>query len=293
MRRRDHGSEGSRSAAAVRPTAHRKALILRDLGRTPGEPAVFSLPSPLMPTGAIAGAILLAILLRPVLQRPAPGAMMIALAVGIAFAFFVLLPRRLVVGEDGLLISWIGTRFIPYVDIAQVTALEGFSVRHPCISIALRSGGLVDLGTSVFRERWAERDALLTLIRTATEDFKSQRQEGPPEALARRNRSHLEWARSLRSLGSGANLDPRTPPVPPEKLLRIAESPVAPLPARAAAFVALNASEDDEIRKRLRTAAELTAAPDAKAALGGVLLSEDEADIAEALEYAEARQARR
>jgi len=292
MRRRGQG-EGSRGAAAVRPTAHRKALILRDLGRTPGEPAVFSLPSPLLPTGAIVGAILLAILLRPVLQRPAPGAMMIAVAIGVAFAFFVLLPRRLVVGEDGLLVSWIGTRFIPFVDIAQVSAHEGFSLRHPCITIALRSGGLVDLGTSVFRERWAERDALLTLIRTATEDFKAQRQEGAPEALVRRGRSHLEWARSLRAVGSGANLDPRTPPVPPERLLRIAESPVALLSARTAAFVALAAAGDEDIRKRLRVAAELTAAPDAKAALGGVLVAENEEVIAEVLEYAEARQAKR
>jgi hypothetical protein len=262
---------------------------LRNLGRTPGEPAVFWLPSPLLPTGAIVCTILLGLLLRPLLQRPAPGAMMLAIAIGIGFAFFVFLPRRLVVGEDGLLVSWIGTRFIPYVDIAQVSPLEGFFIRHPGITIALRSGELVDLGTSVFRERWFERDALLTLICTTAEDFKTQRQEGMPEALDRRGRSHLEWARSLRAVGTGANLDPRTPPVPPEKLLRIAESPVAPLSARTAAFVALIAEGDKDIRKRLRIAAELTAAPDAKVALGGAIYAENEDTIAEVLEFAERR----
>lgn len=266
---------------------------MRALGRSPSEPAVFSLPSPLMPMGAIFSGILLVIAQRTLLRNPEFG-VVISLGVASILAFFALMPRRLVVGEDGLLISWLGTRFIPYVDIAQVSTVEGFYFRHPGVSILLRSGRLLDLTTSVFKERWAERDALFTLIRTAVDDFKTQRQEGPPEMLVRRGRSHLEWARSLRHIGSGANLDPRTPPLPPEKLLRVAESPVAPLAARTAAFVALSATEDQDIHERLRIAAELTAAPATQAALQGALdAAGDESVLAEVLAYAEERQARR
>ncbi len=291
MRRRDE-ARGAQ-ATTLSPTAHRKAALLRALGRSPSEPAIFSLPSPLMPMGAIVCGILLVLAQRSLLRNAALG-IPISLVLASILAALALFPRRLVVGEDGLLISWLGTRFIPFVDIAQVSTVEGFYFRHPGVSILLRSGRLLDVTTSVWKDRWAERDALFTLIRTAAEDFKALRQEGPPEMLVRRGRSHLEWARSLRHIGSGANLDPRTPPVPADRLLRIAESPVAPLDARTAAFVVLTATEDKEIHERLRIAAELTAAPQVQAALQGALDAEgDESSLAEVLAYAEDRQARR
>ncbi|MDC0740205.1 hypothetical protein [Polyangium mundeleinium] len=263
--------------------------LLRDLGRSPDERPVFSLPSPLLPWIGILLGIAVALLARA-LTREGPWGVTLWGALALAVVVVLLFPRKLVVGEDGLLLVWIRARFIPYRDIAYVETSDGFSFRHPGINIALRSGRAVDFATSVFKERWAERDVLLSLIRATAEAANARRPAHAPDALGRGGRPHDAWARALRAIGSGAHEGLRISPVPAEELLRVAESPGAPVVDRAAAFVALAASRDDEHLRRLRIAIDLTAAPETKAALQAALAADgDEASIAEVLAFAETR----
>ncbi|HVK69083.1 MAG TPA: hypothetical protein VM694_31715, partial [Polyangium sp.] len=178
--------------------------LLRDLGRSPDERPVFSLPSPLLPWLGILLGIAVALLAR-VLTRAGPGGVTLWVALALAVVVVLLFPRKLVVGEDGLLLVWIRARFIPYRDIAYAETSDGFYFRHPGINIALRSGRAFDFATSVFKDRWAERDVLLSLIRATIEAASARRPARAPDALARGGRPHDAWARALRAIGSGAH----------------------------------------------------------------------------------------
>lgn len=248
---------------------------MRDLGRAPDEPAVFSLPSPLLPWGAALLGILLAVVVQALLREGPVGALLSA-AIALGFVVSLLFPRKLVVGADGLLLVWIRARFVPYKDIAYVETSDGFYFKNPGINVALRSGSAVDFATSVFKERWAERDALLTFIRVAIDEASRRKAPRAPDALLRAGRDLVAWANALRSIGAGAHVDPRTPPVPAEDLLPIAENPAASLLDRAAAFVALSTSSDPEVGRRLRIAVEQTADPEAKSSFEYALLWRDD-----------------
>ncbi len=266
--------------------------LLRDLGRAPDECPIFSLPSPLLPWVGLLLLALLALLAQALVRKGPVGAVFFV-SIALAFLFVVLYPRKLVVGEDGLLLVWIRSRFIAYRDIAYVETSDGFYFHNPGINVALRSGGAVDFATSIFKERWAERDVLISLIRVAIETAKARCPPRAPEALGRGGRTYDSWARALRAIGSGAHEGMRTSPVPTDELLRVAESPGVPLVDRAAAFVALAASRDEESLRRLRIAVERIAAPDAKATLRGALEAEgEEASSARILELAESRASR-
>jgi len=89
-------------------------------------------------------------------------------------------------------------------------------------------------------------------------------------------------------------VDPRTPPVPADELLRVAESPGASIVDRTAAFAAIAASQDPEAIKKLRIAADRTADPAAKEVLQAAIeAGGDEHELASVLVEAEERAARR
>jgi hypothetical protein len=267
--------------------AQRRSVLLRDLGRAPHERAIFSLPSPLLPWVALFLGLVVAFFVQA-LVREGPAGALLAAAIVLGFLVVVLFPRKLIVGEDGLLLVWVRPRFIPYREIAYVETSDGFYLQNPGINIALRSGRAVDFATSVFKERWAERDALITLIRDAKDEAAGRKAARAPDALLRGGREFLAWAHVLRGIGSGANVDARTPPVPSDDLLRVAESSGAPLVERVAAFVALAASTDGDAKGRLRIAVDSTADPGVKAALQGAIdAGGDEHALARVLAYAE------
>jgi len=97
--------------------------------------------------------------------------------------------------------------------------------------------------------------------------------------------------RDLRAIGSGARLDHRTPPVPPESLWQAVESAGAEPAVRAAAAVALRETIDLEGRRRLLELAEATASRRLRIALQAVAGDRDDEALAEALAAAEATKA--
>jgi hypothetical protein len=256
------------------------------------------LPSAILPTAGVLVGVGVVLLLQLLLSAPSPPDVLLAAAVALGYAVLLLWPRQLTVGEDGLLLSWLWRqRFIPYEAIARVETGDLWLGKCPGIGLVFQNGRHMDITTSVFVTNWAERDALLSLIRAAVEDHEARRRrrrEEMPEILSRGARSHQEWARALLSAGSGANLDPRTAPAPMERLLEVATSSEGPLSARIAAIAALDAGPDEEVKARVRVAVQNTVAPEAREALlGAVEAGEDEEALAELLAYAERRGARR
>ncbi len=270
-----------------------RAVLLHQLGRSPDEVAIFSLPSPLLPWFALILGALLALLAQALIREGPVGAVLsVALFLGLFVA--LLFPRKLVVGDDGLLLIWIRARFVSYKAIEYVETSDGFFLKSPGINVALRSGSALDFSTSVFKERWLERDALLQLIRVAVSESAHKSAPRTPDALLRAGREPLVWANGLRALGAGANLDARTPVVPVEDLLRVAENPVAAPIDRAAAFVVLLANVNPDISSRLRFAVDHTAQPETRAALEGALDARgDEHAIAAVLALLESRSEKR
>ncbi len=271
----------------INPAAHTKSNILRDLGRTADDSPVFSLPSRVLPWGGLVAAGLLMLLVPPLI-REGPVGVLLSAAFALALFVVLLFPRKLIVGDDGLLIAWLGSKFIPYREIDIIETTDGIIFHHPGINITLKDGHAFDFTTSIFKERWAERDALILLIRAYAADATRKRPVNAPGPITRNGRSFAAWARALRAIGNGAHFDTRAAAVVPEDLLRVAESPHAAVVDRAAAFVALAATKDDDIVRRLRIACDHTVAPNARAALRGALeATEDDDEIGRVLEYAE------
>lgn len=278
-------------ASSTTPTAiaaQKKATLLEDLGRSPDEHPVFSLPSPLLPWGGVIAAILIT-LVTPPLIKDGPVGVVLAAAIALAAFVIMLVPRKLLVGHDGLLLVWVlGSRFIRFRDIDDVETTDGVFFRHPGINLTLENGDAVDFSTSLFKERWAERDALISLIRLCVEMAKSRKMPAVQQTLLRAGKPYETWARSLLAMGNGAHFDPRSPAVVPDDLLRIAESPDASLVERTAAFAALAATRNVAFEKRLRVSLDDTVAPLVRSALREALDSgDDEVRIARLLERAE------
>jgi hypothetical protein len=179
-------------------------------------------------------------------------------------------PARIVVGADGVLVTYAG--FVPYGD---VTSIE----RDGAVTVVKRSsGGDVRLVSALHADALAER------LREGLEAFRRGESAGDIAALvAQQGRSAIEWVRGLASLLKGG--DYRTANVTPDALWRIAEDPAAHASARAGAAAALRPSLDDQGRARLRVAAEASASPHVRVALETVAAEgTTDDDLARALE---------
>jgi hypothetical protein len=115
-------------------------------------------------------------------------------------------------------------------------------------------------------------------------------------ALRRGTRTVRQWVAALRAIGSGANADMRTAPLPRERLLRIVEDPASPEEERAAAAVALATEQDDDGHARMRIVAMHVAAPRLRVAIEAAAKADDaelEAALAQVVDEGESRRAER
>lgn len=220
----------------------------------------------------------------------------LAAATGVAFFVgllammtLMLMPTKLSVGADGVVLRWLfRDRFIAYGDIEGAEQYEkgwGRS-RHIGIKLTLRSGEEVLIPTGQAKWNNEEMAIIHERMREAMEAFRLGDAAADAALLRRGARDVPEWIAALRAIGSGANADMRTAPLPRERLFRIVESPTAAVAERAAAAVALGGELDDEARGRLRIAAEATASPKLRvvleAAASGAAEAEMEAALGEA-----------
>jgi hypothetical protein len=229
---------------------------------------------------------------------PSGATILVCLAGLVAALSLLLAPARLSVGADGIAIRWLWTkRFLGYDEIREASRYEkGVGRSHVSgIRIILRSSE--EVLVPVNQGSMADPTSVALIeerIREAAETFRRGDAAADAALLQRGDRPVAEWVSALRSIGTGANADMRTAPVPRERLFRIVEDPASAAADRAAAAVALGGDLDDDGRARLRSAALATAAPKLrvaieKAAAGG----DDEAELSAALAELEEEDARR
>lgn len=214
----------------------------------------------------------------------------------IFLAFFVtlLFPTRIDVGADGILMKWLWQRrFIPYSDLEAVRSYQRKLGRSRVSGVALWLRGGEEVVIPVSQRGWGEeRSAIVEeRIREAMAAYREGGAEADAMLLRRADRPVREWITTLRAIGAGANADLRVAPVAPERLFRIVEDPSAKPSARAAAAVALSAAGSEDVRARLKAAAEATAAPRLRIALDAAARDGGEAAIEEALAELDAAEA--
>lgn len=217
------------------------------------------------------------------------------LSMAIGFAFAGLLTRTHVrIGADGLVLKWFRTqRFIPYDELRAIESYQERGIRRnrwAGVKLRLKSGEIITLPIAAASEVGGPRVRLVTnRLQEAFADHKQGKTTSPEARLLRGDKPIAAWVRDLRRAGAGAAANHRIAPIPTEKLLEVAEDPQADPIMRANAAIALGANaEDGEFRKRLRVAAQATAAPRLRVALEQAANVDDEAALAEALAEVEA-----
>jgi hypothetical protein len=189
----------------------------------------------------------------------------------VAWVCAALWPSRVVVGTDGVLVSWLGRRrFIPTASITRASEhgdgairLHGPYERSETIRVAASP---VRRARAVIRRR----DAVLARIREALADSRSRDSGGPLLALlARRGRSTRAWAEDVQRCAASETAY-RDAGFGLDDFWRVVEDARAPNDARAAAGLALARALDDEGRARLLAVAERSASPALRHALQAV-----------------------
>lgn len=202
------------------------------------------------------------------------------------YALFVAVPRRLVIGADGLLLSWLGWRkFVSFEGVYTIgPVMAGSSIvgaalmgRYGPSEVLRMRGRMVEELRARDVERMQQR------LGDAFAEYKKRARDAAAAIPERGVRPVADWVRALRALGHGANADHRTAPVEPEALLRVIEDPSAKPEKRAGAAIAY-AARGEDARKRLRIAAESTASPEIRAVFELAAEEADEAPVAAALD---------
>lgn len=208
-----------------------------------------------------------------------PAGSMASVATLLAYVFGLsFTPTTVRVGTDGIVTRWLGrTRFISHADIVRTEtygeAMGGKTQRG--VRLYLKSGEAVRLPTGQTDIAKVEAKRLEHRIDEARLAHRRGAVGGTTELLARGDRTLADWIRYLRGMGAGA-VGPRAPAVPSDVLLRIVEdSRAAPLD-RASAAVAAIASGDDDVKRRVRVAADTTASPKLRVALERIATGDDE-----------------
>ncbi len=199
----------------------------------------------------------------------------------------LLMPSRVEVGADGVLIRWLGReRFISHADIRDVASgAEGWGRgRRMLVKLELASGELYVIPTGIPFMDAGKAAALTTRILHARDAFTRGEDAAPQALLVRGGRSHAQWVSLLRSRELVSH---RTADVPKDNLWRVIEDAGAEPIERAAAAVALGKDLTNDERKRLERAARATAAPKLRVVLEKAGEA-DEDELASELEELEA-----
>ena len=198
----------------------------------------------------------------------------------------MLMPAKVTVGVDGLLVKWLWFReFVPTSDIVYVKRFDTGYGRN-----RRRGVELVIRGRSLQLPMYSD-EAIATLeqrIRDVVALAKSQTHVGEEAlVLARGELGLRDWIAQLKAVGAGATATLRNAAVMPENLWRIAEDPAQPAMNRAAAAIALAPSLGESDKERLGDLAKTTAAPKLRVALERVAEEATDEEMEEALKELE------
>ena len=224
------------------------------LARPLGEPRSF----------ARAGTLLALILAFGVVAgQSAPAALALAVVALFALVLGAVVPTRVTVGADGVLVRWLGTtRFVPWSTVVAIEEFDGGIV------LALEGGNWLTLRTPADHERHQpERSAMIERMRVAWRAHGRTMAGDPAARLVQRAGANTrEWVKAMRRVVRPAH-GYRTPALAPEHLWRVVEDACVDRHARTGAALALAPSLDEDGRYRMRAAACACAEPRLRAAL--------------------------
>jgi hypothetical protein len=185
------------------------------------------------------------------------------LAIPLAYFVASFVPTRISVGDDGVLVAWIGkSQFVPYSDIARVEP-QGADA---CLVLTSGDSRFLSIGQKSIPTPGDKRDALIERIEKGRVAYRRWGSARDVEALVERGARDAEsWMRALRGLLDQESY--RTVTLDPELLWRVVEDPSARPSARVGAVVALGRWLDRVGRHRLRQAAVASASPRLRVAL--------------------------
>ncbi|MBS2018095.1 MAG: hypothetical protein JST00_34810 [Deltaproteobacteria bacterium] len=201
----------------------------------------------------------------------------------------MLLPQRVEVGDDGVLLRWLGhRRFVPFTAIEEVESDPQGAV------LVLKSGRRLPILLTYKAD--ADDDRRAKLLRAIEQRMRAHAALGPAEEdalLARGSRDLATWLRDMQEIGtgSGAGGGYRALAIPEARLWEILENPSADPSAREGAALALHASLDEAGREKVRALSRTTASPRLRVALDGVAKESDQTRLRVALDLAEREEA--
>ncbi len=192
----------------------------------------------------------------------------------------VVLPQRVMIGEDGVLLLWLGRRrFIPFGALRAARPLP--------LGVALDLADDRSVEIRLTQRADAEpvrREALLERI-TRGIDVHEALEPAEDEALLARGERPIEaWIEEMRILGSSHVYGYRTIAIPRDRLWCVLENPSADPSARQGAALALREHLDDEERERLALIGQKSASPRVRVAIDAVTSLRDTERLRVALE---------
>jgi hypothetical protein len=178
----------------------------------------------------------------------------------------VILPQKVMIGEDGVLLRWAGRRrFIPFgaLRAARATPLG--------VSLELADERTVEIRlTQRADAEPARREAILERIGQGLDVHEALEPAEDEALLARGERAVDAWIEEMRVLGSAHAYGYRTIALPRDRLWSVLENPGADPSARQGAALALREHLDDEERERLMMIGQKSASPRVRVAIDAV-----------------------
>jgi hypothetical protein len=198
--------------------------------------------------------------------RHLPGfSLLVVLALYGLIALPIVLPQKVAIGEDGVLLKWAGRRrFVPFAVLREV--------RATALGVEL---DLIDDRTLEIRlshRADADERRRAAMVARINEGIATHRALAPAEdesLLARGQRDYETWIHDMGALGH-VESGYRAIAIPRERLWAVLENPAAAPSAREGAALALHALLDDEERVRLLSIAHKSASPRLRIAIDAV-----------------------
>lgn len=210
---------------------------------------------------------------------------MLAFVLGLyaLIALPIILPQKIAVGDDGILMRWAGRRrFVPFARLREARATSlGLELdlddEHDLeIRLTHRAGGASAVRTSI--------------LDRIEEALAHHRAGGPAEdeaLLTRGDRSLDTWMHDMQTLGTHGTASYRNIAIPRERLWAVLENPAADPSARQGAALALRAGLDEDDRERLTTIAQKSASPRVRLAALAIAQASGAPELRYALEDGE------
>jgi hypothetical protein len=234
------------------------------MARPLGEPRTF----------AHAGVLLALTIAGGLVVGPAvPPVFAVALVALIVLFAGLVVPTRVIVAGDGVLLRWLGTvRFVPWSSVTDVEPFDGGVM----LSLEPQSGNEEWLTLRMPEEHQRyhpERDALVERMVAAVRSYAPHgsqaagaHREPMARLLGRAGGRTRDWVRTMRALVRPVQ-GFRAASVPVDRLWRIVEDPRADREARTGAAIALAPTLEEAGQARLRAAAYGCAEPRLRLAL--------------------------